>query len=166
MTMMTRAIALRPMLPSDTPALILIARDAIDELAADDYDAGQRNAWSEALKEGFLERVAGALVLVATIDRVPVGFASLVGDSHVDMLYVDPRAARGGVGNTLCDALEKLAAARGVKALTVDASDAAKALFDTRGYVSLRRNTVPLDDYWLANTSMQKTLVREASNDP
>ena len=79
---------------------------------------------------------------------------------------MDPRAARSGVATTLCDALEKLATARGTREITADVSDTAKPLFDARGYVALRRNTVPLGDEWLANTSMRKTLVPKPANQP
>ena len=62
----------------------------------------------------------------------------------------------------LYDALEKLAAARGAKRLTVDASDTARDVLPPRGFLPQRRNTVPVGDEWLANTTMEKRL---ASND-
>jgi putative acetyltransferase len=58
----------------------------------------------------------------------------------------------------LCDALEKLAAARGAKRLSVDASDNAAEFFAKRSYEAQQRNTVSLNGEWLANTTMQKTL--------
>ncbi len=58
------------------------------------------------------------------------------------MLYVHPAAAGQGAGAMLCDALEKLAAARGAKELTVEASDTARGFFEKRGYVAQHRNTV------------------------
>jgi putative acetyltransferase len=58
----------------------------------------------------------------------------------------------------LCDALEKLAGARGAKNLMVDASDNATEFFLKRGYVAMQRNTVTINGEWLANTTMQKTL--------
>jgi len=61
----------------------------------------------------------------------------------------------------LCDALEKLAAARGTKSLSVDASDNASDFFKKRGYVAQRRNSVTINDEWLANTTMQKVLANE-----
>ena len=114
--------------------------------------------WIDALEASLGARLANALALVATAGGAAVGFASLIDNSHVDHLYVDPRAARQGIATALCDALERLAAARGAKELTVDASDTAKPLFDARGYTALRRNTVPTGDEWLANTSMTKNL--------
>jgi len=63
------------------------------------------------------------------------------------------------VASMLCDALEKLAGGRGAKSLTVDASDNAQEFFVKRGYEPKQRNTVTVNGEWLANTTMQKTLV-------
>jgi putative acetyltransferase len=63
----------------------------------------------------------------------------------------------------LCEALEKLAGARGAKSLTVDASDNAAEFFQKRGYVGMQRNTVTVNGEWLANTTMQKTLADAAA---
>lgn len=157
-------IALRPALPADAPTLLALARDAIDELAAEDYDEAQRGAWIEALEDGFAERLAKSLALVATIGGAPIGFATLVDNAKIDLLYVDPRAARRGAADTLLDALERLAGARGASAVVADASDVAKPLFDKRGYAAQRRNTVPLGDEWLATTTMRKAFRTEAND--
>ena len=98
------------------------------------------------------------MTLIATVQNSPVGFAVLKGNDHVDMLYVHPSVAGQGVGAMLCDALEKLAAARGTKSLSVDASDSALDFFKKRGYVAQRRNSVTINGEWLANTTMQKEL--------
>jgi GNAT superfamily N-acetyltransferase len=74
-------------------------------------------------------------------------------------LFVHPVAVGQGVAATLIDALEKLAAARGASALTVDASDTAHGFFLHRGYADQRRNSVAIGDEWLASTTMSKTLV-------
>ena len=109
--------------------------------------------------EAFGERLAAQLTLVGTFDGSPVGFASLAGNEHVDMLYVHPAAAGQGVGTMLIDALEKLAGrARRDAALSADASDSARGFFEKRGFVAQQRNTVPVGDEWLANTTMDKQL--------
>ena len=74
------------------------------------------------------------------------------------MLYVHPAAAGQGAAAMLVDALEKLAAARGSKELSVDASDTARGFFERRGFVAKTRNTVTLGGEWLANTTMVKPL--------
>jgi putative acetyltransferase len=152
--------ALRPFLPSDVPVLAAIFAASIEELTGEDYSEAQQVAWASAAddEEKFGKRLAGELTLIATLQNSPVGFASLKGADHIDMLYVHPGAAGQGVASMLCDALEKLAGGRGAKKLTVDASDTAQGFFAKRGYVPMQRNTVTVQGEWLANTTMQKTL--------
>jgi putative acetyltransferase len=152
--------ALRPFLATDTPILAAIFVAAIEELTSEDYNEAQQQAWASAVddEEQFGKRLASELTLIATLQNSPVGFASLKGADHIDMLYVHPSAAGQGVASMLCEALEKLAGGRGAKTLTVDASDNAQGFFLKRGYVGLQRNTVTLNGEWLANTTMQKTL--------
>jgi putative acetyltransferase len=151
---------LRPFLPADVPMLAAIFVAAIQELTGDDYSEPQQEAWAALAddEEAFGKKLAGELTLIATIQNSPVGFASLRNNDHIDMLYVHPSVAGQGVGAMLCDALEKLAGARGTKLLSVDASDNALEFFRKRGYVPKQRNTVTIRDEWLANTTMQKTL--------
>jgi len=151
---------LRPFLPSDTALLAEIFRASIAELTTDDYSEAQQAAWmaSAGDEAAFGARLAGELTLVATIDGAAVGFAALKGVDTIDMLYVHPAVAGQGVGAQLCEALEKLAQARGATTLTADASDTALGFFERRGFVPQRRNSVPRDDEWLANTTVQKTL--------
>ena len=158
--------ALRPFLAADTPVLAAIFVAAIEELTGDDYSEAQQEAWAGAAEdeEQFGKRLAGQLTLIATLQNSPVGFASLKGADRIDMLYVHPSAARQGVASMLCEALEKLAGARGAKNLTVDASDAAQEFFTKRGYVAMQRNTVTVNGEWIANTTMQKTLGNAAAS--
>ena len=160
--------ALRPFLAADTPVLAAIFVAAIQELTGDDYGEAQQEAWASAAddEEAFGKKLAGELTLIATLQNSPVGFASLKGASHIEMLYVHPSAVGQGVGAMLCDALEKLAGARGAKILTVDVSDNAQDFFLKRGYVGKQRNTVTINGEWLANTTMQKTLAEAAPGAP
>jgi putative acetyltransferase len=154
------APALRPYLPEDAPLLAAIFAASIIDLTGEDYSEAQQQAWAAVAddEEAFGSKLAGQLTLIATLQGSPVGFASLKGTDHIDMLYVHPSAAGQGVGAALCDALERIAGARGAKTLTVDASDTANEFFRKRGYVATQRNTVTVGDEWLANTTMQKTL--------
>ncbi|MGY3239863.1 putative acetyltransferase [Bradyrhizobium sp. USDA 4472] len=150
---------LRPFLPADVPMLAAIFVASIQELTGDDYSEAQQEAWMEAAEtEEFGKRLASDLTLIATLDGSPVGFASLRGPDHIRMLYVHPAVSRQGIATMLVDALEKLAGGRGAAALTVDASDTAQNFFAKRGYTAQQRNSVTMNDEWLANTTMKKTL--------
>src|SRR5262245_17415195 len=106
---------LRPFLPADAPLLAMIFQASIEELTGDDCSESQQAAWAARADdvEAFGERLAGKLTLVAMLGGSPVGFASLRGNDHIDMLFVHPAVARQGVATALTDALEKLAGARG-----------------------------------------------------
>jgi putative acetyltransferase len=160
--------ALRPFLPADAPILAAIFVAAIQELTGDDYGEAQQEAWASVAddEEAFGKKLAGELTLIATMQNAPVGFASLRGPDHIEMLYVHPSVVGQGVGAMLCDALEKLAGARGAKNLTADVSDNAQEFFQKRGYIAKQRNTVTINGEWLANTTMQKTLADAAPGAP
>jgi putative acetyltransferase len=157
-------LAMRPMLPADVPILTEIFRASIEELSADDYSGAQQEAWASTAddEEEFGARLSRELTLVATISGDVIGFASLAGNSRIDMLYVHPAAAGQGAAAMLCDALETLAAARGSKELSVDASDSARGFFERRGFVGKTRNSVSVGGEWLANTTMTKSLPAQA----
>jgi putative acetyltransferase len=152
--------SLRPYLPADLPVLCAIFAASISGLTGEDYSEAQQAAWiaSAIDDEAFAVRLGKQLTLIATLGETPVGFASLKDNNVIDMLYVHPEAIGNGVGAALCDALERLAAARGATRLTADASDSARDFFAHRGYTAEHRNTVPLGGEWLGNTTMQKQL--------
>jgi putative acetyltransferase len=161
--MMARAqpeFKLRPYLPQDAPLLAEIFRASIEELTEDDYSVAQQEAWASAAdnEKKFAARLADNLTLIATLEGMPVGFISLKDNRDIDLLYVHPTVAGQGVGAMLCDAVEKLAAARGAAHLTVDASDSAREFFQRRGFAPEQRNAVSVGGEWLANTTMKKQL--------
>jgi putative acetyltransferase len=163
-----QTFAMRPLLPDDVALLAEIFRASIEELTGEDYSEAQREAWASAVddEDEFGARLAGELTLVATHDGAAIGFAALADNTRIDMLYVHPAAVGHGAGAMLLDALEKLAAARAAKELTVEASDSARGFFEKRGYVARTRNTVSVAGEWLANTTMSKPLAPKPRSGP
>src|SRR5438094_955063 len=107
---------LRPCLASDLPLLSEIRFAAMEELTVEDYDEAQRRAWASEADddEEFAQSVEKGLTIVALIGGGPVGFISFHDGGLIDQLYVHPAVARTGVASALVDAIEKLAASRGV----------------------------------------------------
>lgn len=157
--------ALRPFLPADAPMLAEIFRSSVEGLTGEDYGPAQQEAWAAAADDEatFTARLGKQLTLIATMEGSPVAFASLQDNKVIDMLYVHSAIAGQGIGTMLVGALEKLAAARGTSALTVDASDSAREFFLKRGYEAHQRNTISIGNEWLANTTMKKTLAPKRS---
>jgi putative acetyltransferase len=153
-------VSLRPYLPDDAGTAADIFRSSIMDLTGEDYSPSQQEAWAASAddEQAFGKQLEACLTLFALIDGEAVGFASLKDNRHVEMLYVHSGAAGMGVGGALVDALEKLAAARGADALTVDASETALLFFEGRGYEAERRSTVMRNGEWFANTTMKKAL--------
>jgi len=159
-------IALRPYLAADAPILAAIYAAAIDELTAEDYTDEQRYAWIALAEDEqtFGLKLAASLTLVAIVEGEPVGFISLRDNLSIEHLYVSPNIIREGVATALCDALERLATARGAQKLTVDSSDTAEPFFKQRGYILQSRNTRIVDEQWLAYMTMIKELAPAAAS--
>lgn len=162
---MTKTYPLRPFLPADTIALRELFAQSIEELTQDDYDDGQRVAWAATAEDAgaFATKLASMTTLVVQSGSDHLGFASLKDNTHLDMLFVHPHYAGEGVGAALCDAMERIAAARGAETISVDASETASGFFEKRGYEAVQRNSRPLDDQWLTNTTMTKRLKPKAA---
>jgi putative acetyltransferase len=162
------AYPLRPFMPADTIGLRELFAASIEELTQEDYDEDQRIAWASMAEDAqaFAKRLGSMVTLVVQIEGEYAGFASLKDNTVLDMLFVHPYHAGEGVGSALCDALERIAAARGASEISVDASETAAPFFEDRGYVATRRNSVPVDDQWLANTTMTKKLTAVGSGRP
>ena len=90
-------------------------------------------------------------------DRV-IAYADLEHDGHVDHLYCRPAWIGRGVGSALYDAIESEARARGMQRLFVEASDAARRLFERKGFRVVRRNDLERHGVDLHNFDMEKDL--------
>jgi putative acetyltransferase len=157
---MAGKITLRPALSADAPVLAELFRASVEEFGPEDYSAPQVEAWVAVAEDeaAFAKKLSGELTIVAMLNGEIAGFASLKGADALDMLYVHPLSARKGVATGLCEAMEKLAAARKATVLAADVSDCAQPFFAARGYAPTKRNMVFLGDEVLGNTTMTKKL--------
>lgn len=80
----------------DFSALCAIFLRAIRQTASRDYSPRQIAAWAQVDEARWRQKMRDSRVLVAVIDRQPVGFISAIGN-YIDLLFVAPERARQGI---------------------------------------------------------------------
>lgn len=123
--------------PQDTEATFGVFQSAIRETASAVYSPAQVEAWAGPARTdltGWDARRKAAFTLVAEVDDTVVGFADLLPDGLVDMLFVHPRAGGQGVARALITAVTEEARARGVPELRTFASLSAQPVFARLGF--------------------------------
>ncbi len=87
------------------------------------------------------EHIVGGSTIVAERLGETVGFAVILtrpdGNAELDGLFVEPSAWRGGIGRRLVAEAQKLASARGAKAIHVIANPRAKGFYVACGFAFL-----------------------------
>lgn len=113
--------------------------DAIRTVNVRDYPAAE----IERLVGNFttscvLEFLKQRLTFVVLFNEKVVGTGSLQG-SELKSLFVSPELHRKGIGGTLVSELEKVAAERGLKQLSVSSSLSAVSFYSSLGYIEKSR---------------------------
>jgi putative acetyltransferase len=152
---------IRSGVPDDVSRLTQVALNAI---AGSGYSIEQKEIWSRTFTDEYLAHVVRKdVVIVVEMDDVIAGFASLIdqGDTagNVDLLYVDPKFSRRGVGKRLIRAIEDEAIRFDMTALWVDASAPAKHRLLQLGYQPREKNMKIIESVTFENTWMMKTFL-------
>lgn len=153
-------VILRTARSADVPELVQISLDAV---AASGYTDEQISVWSLGLtEEKLLNAVTHNVVLVADEQGVCKGFATLTerGENagEIDLLYVDPKYARRGVGRILVRGIEDTARQQEMSALWVDASAPAAHRLQSLGFRIHDSYKKVVNDVVFHNTWMLKRL--------
>ncbi|HEY3598932.1 MAG TPA: GNAT family N-acetyltransferase [Paraburkholderia sp.] len=151
----------RTLRAGDTPALAELFREAVMQLAASHYDEAGRAAWAASADDldGFGQRLASGLTLVAVASDAIAAFGQLHPADHVAMLYTAPAFAGQGIAWTLLARFEAVARAAGTPVLTAFASASAKRSFERAGFHVLEEEDVARNGVSLKRFRMQKPLV-------
>jgi putative acetyltransferase len=136
--------------------------DSVHELAAEYYDAGQREAWAPRPPDPahWRDRLANGKTLLADDDGVLLGFLVFDERGYIDMLFTSPQAPRRGVASALYREAERRLRAQRVTMLTTDASRAAEPFFLRHGFDIVERQRVERGGQWFERAAMRKSLVR------
>lgn len=152
---------IRPGVPDDVSHLTQVALNAV---AGSGYSIEQKEMWSRTFTDEYLVHVVHEdIVIVVEMDDVIAGFASLTdrGDTagNLDLLYVDPKCSRRGVGKRLIRAIEDEALRLDMTALWVDASAPAAHRLSQLGYRPREKNIKIIESVSFENTWMMKTFL-------
>jgi putative acetyltransferase len=159
-------VVVRAARPSDAAVLAAVSRAAIEESAAEQYTPAQRAVWAARRSEAASARfIAATTVLVAEVDGVVAGFASVALSAvdglvpgEVDQLFVAPSAGGRGVARALLTAVETEARSAGLASLVTHASWRAAPVFQRLGYRQVDVESVTLDGETLTRARMVKQL--------
>ncbi len=155
-------IEIRRYRPGDEHALADVFFRSVRGVGPADYTAAQVEAWAPARPDpaGYVDRATDGralLVAVTAEDRI-VGYADLQDSGHVDHLYCLPDHVGQGIGALLYAAIEDEARSRGIDRLFVEASEAARRLFERRGFRLVERRRVVRHGVELHQYRMEKQL--------
>lgn len=161
--MTTAAPVLRPYRsPDDASATLATCRRAIGVSAAEVYTPEQVAAWlgpDDVDLAAWDARRRAAWAVVAEVDGALVGFADLLPEGLVDMLFVHPVAGGRGVARALLTAVEAEARARGLTGLRTYASRRARPVFERLGWgVTVDRQDNTVRGVVVPNVEMRRDL--------
>ncbi len=134
-----RGVFVRRAGPRDAEVAIAVVRDSITRLCVADHhdDPVTLAAWlRNKTVETFVGWVASAdnHIVVAEVDAVIGGVASLHARGEIQLCYVAPSRQRVGVGTALLGALEAVARARGLHKVVLTSTVGARSFYEHSGY--------------------------------
>ncbi len=128
-------IALRSATINDRHALWQVHTQAIRVSAKSHYDAVQIEAWAGRLIPEYYAPNPEVFFAAVADDNSIVGFGELnLEAGEIEAVFVAPDHGRCGIGRRLLQALEDLAAQRGLTHLVLDASLNAVTFYEKAGY--------------------------------
>jgi GNAT superfamily N-acetyltransferase len=132
-------VSVRPAEPQDAEVAIEVVRDSITRLCVADHESDPVTLASwlrNKTVETFVRWIASAdnHIVVAELDSVIGGVASLHASGEIQLCYVAPSRQRVGVGTALLGALEAVARARGLHQVVLKSTVGARSFYEHSGY--------------------------------
>lgn len=154
------AFTLRGYHAQDLQALVELFSASVHQLAAEDYEQTQRQAWAPAQADmpAWKIRLAALELLIAEDSRQLAGFIGFTSDGHIDLLFTAPRYARQGVAAMLYAAAQTRIEAAGATSVFTEASLTARPFFARQGFSVEQAQTVVRGAVTLQRFAMRKPL--------
>ncbi|WP_455818944.1 GNAT family N-acetyltransferase [Pseudomonas cerasi] len=128
------SITIRAFQASDLDAVIALFQGAVREIASQDYNPQQIDAWVQVDRTVWEKRFKESQCWLAIRSGEIAGFGNVEEDGHLDMLFTDPKHQRRGVATALLKWLELAVVKMGVPVMNTEASITAKPFFIRHGF--------------------------------
>ena len=157
-------ITVRPLHAGEERIYLEIVNSAIRGLATGHYSPDAIQGWLVPVSDDRIRELVlnedQEIRLVAELDGQPAGVGALVlHRSELRACYVDPSAARRGVGSALVQEIERLARENELTRLQLAASINAEPFYAAHGYSVQEKSHVVLPNgHRMAAVWMHKTL--------
>jgi putative acetyltransferase len=153
---------IRPYDPKDASSLCAVFFDAVRVTGLRDYSEAQVKAWAPVMPDlaEFEARARdGRFVFVALNEsNDPIAYGDLETNGHIDHLYCRPEITGIGIASALYERIEEKARELKIATLFVEASEAARRLFLSKGFTEVKRREFLLQGVPIHNYLMEKLL--------
>ena len=133
--------------------MIKLFYDTVHYINAKDYSKDQLSVWAtgnenvDEWNSSFLKHYT----LICFDNERIIGFGDIDNSGYLDRLYVHKDYQGHGIGSALCDKLEY-----NFQNITTHSSITAKAFFENRGYIVIKKQYVERQGILLSNFIMKK----------
>ena len=147
---------------SDAEALAELFHSSVHQVGSWDYSSAQISVWSPHKPHAsqYEKRASDGRIFVVAVDQNdhPIGYGDLERNGHLDHLYCHPDFIGTGVGKAVYQELERLATEQGISSIYVEASEAARRLFERQGFSMEKRVYHIIDGVRIHNYKMFKNI--------
>lgn len=158
---------IRRAVPEDLSELRQLYIDTVTNINSKDYDENQIHAWIKpwfepdtATRDGrtFADKIVEQYFIVAVINNIIAGFASLEDNGYLDFMYVHKDFQRHGVAKKLLNELESYAREKNIKEVNAIVSKTALGFFEKHGWIKIREDVVEVRGATFVDNIMIKKL--------
>ena len=153
---------IRPFQERDAEALAELFHSSVHQIGRLDYSSAQISVWSPQKPSAsrYVKQTADGRIFLVAVDEndQPIGYGDLESSGHLDHLYCHPDFIGTGVGKAIYQELERLGKAQGISRIYVEASEAARRLFERQGFSTKQRVEQMIDGVQIHNYEMTKNI--------
>ena len=143
----------------DIDQIRLLFFETINHVNTKDYNSSQIEIWSAGYNDipKWRKKLSEQYFIVAKINTLVVGFASIAPDGCLDYMYVHKNHQREGIATHLLEAIEKFVLENGLLEIWSDVSITAKPFFLRKGFNIIKTYSKEVNGIFFENTIMTKS---------